>query len=206
MCFHDRILQDDLRGCIQTGIDHSDGSGKNRHDTFAEPDKDRKKPMKMDLLDKQAFQGRVEWIGIARESRGEIHSLNTAVLVAGQGIQDEHHFGRRPLRQVTLIQHEHIAVVAALLGRETLPPELLRRNIVVSGINLASLIGRKFVIGNAVLEGTNDCPPCSRMEENLGTGGYEAMVAHGGITASVIQGSEISLTDQITAQTLNICT
>ena len=156
--------------------------------------------MKHELLNKRTFEGQVEWVGIARERRGAIETMNSVQLVAGQGIQGEHHFGKRPLRQVTLIQSEHIAVVETLLGAERLPPELFRRNIVVSGINLASLIGRKFAIGDVILEGTNDCPPCARMDENLGAGGYEAMVAHGGISASVVIGGSLSLNAKVSAR------
>lgn len=156
--------------------------------------------MKPEFLNTRSFTGRVEWIGIAREKKGVIQVMQSARLVAGQGIEGEHHFGRRPLRQITLIQREHIGVVSTLLGREKLSPELFRRNIVVSGINIAALIGRKFLVGDVILEGTNECPPCARMEENLGVGGYEAMLAHGGITASVVSGGEVSVNDVISAQ------
>ena len=49
-------------------------------------------------------------------------------------------------------------------------PALLRRNVVVSGIPLVALKGRRFRIGEVVLEGTDDCDPCSRMEAALGAG------------------------------------
>jgi MOSC domain-containing protein YiiM len=75
---------------------------------------------------------------------------------------------------------------------------LLRRNIVVSGINLQALKEQQFKIGEAVLFGTGNCPPCSRMEENLGPGGYCAMRGHGGITAYVLQPGKICLGDSVT--------
>jgi MOSC domain-containing protein YiiM len=89
---------------------------------------------------------------------------------------------------VTLVQAEHLQVVAALLGLEALDPTLLRRNLVVSGVNLLALRGRQFRVGDVLLEGTTPCHPCSRMEENLGHGGYAAMRGHGGINARVLRG------------------
>lgn len=97
---------------------------------------------------------------------------------------------------VTLIQSEHIDCVGQWLG-QTIDPALLRRNIVVAGINLLALRDHRFQIGSVVLEGTKSCPPCSRMEENLGEGGYNAMIGHGGINARVIQSGTISIGDPV---------
>lgn len=98
---------------------------------------------------------------------------------------------------MTLIQAEHLAAIAAHLGREAVRPEDLRRNIVVAGINLAALKGRRFRLGEAVLEWAGECHPCSRMEEILGAGGYNAVRGHGGITARVIGGGAVSIDNQI---------
>lgn len=106
-------------------------------------------------------------------------------------------------RQVTLIQAEHLPVVAALAGLETVTPELLRRNVVVSGISLLGLKDRRFRIGEVVLEGTGECHPCSRMEENLGAGGYNAVRGHGGITARVVQGGLMRVGDAVTVLPLD---
>ncbi len=102
-------------------------------------------------------------------------------------------------RQVTLIQAEHLPVIAALAGLDEVTPELLRRNIVVSGVSLLALKDARFQIGEVVLEGTGECHPCSRMEENLGEGGYNAVRGHGGLTARVIVGGVIREGDSVTA-------
>jgi MOSC domain-containing protein YiiM len=117
----------------------------------------------------------------------------------GTGLDGDHHAksGKPSARQVTLIQTEHLPVIAALCGRDDAPPELLRRNIVVSGINLLALKKLQFQIGDVVLEGTGPCAPCSRMEENLGTGGYNATRGHGGITARVLKEGLIRVGDQV---------
>jgi MOSC domain-containing protein YiiM len=101
-------------------------------------------------------------------------------------------------RQVTLIQAEHLPVIAALAGLEGVTPEQLRRNIVVSGLPLLALKDRRFKIGSdsggwVLLEGTGECHPCSRMEEAFGPGGYNAVRGHGGITARVLEGGLIEV-------------
>ncbi len=153
-----------------------------------------------DLLGRSTSQGRIEWIGIALESRGQIQEMQSVQLVAG-GVSGDHHC--RPAghskRQVTLIQAEHLTAVATLLEMPAISPTLLRRNMVVSGINLAALKYQTFQIGTAVLRGTGNCPPCSRMEENLGSGGYSAMLNHGGITAVVESQGIVAIGDSVIA-------
>ena len=100
-------------------------------------------------------------------------------------------------RQVTLIQQEHLKVIAACLNWESVPPWLLRRNIVVSGINLLALKDKAFRIGDAMLEFSGLCHPCSKMEQQLGAGGYNAMRGHGGITARVREAGLARLNDRV---------
>jgi MOSC domain-containing protein YiiM len=100
-------------------------------------------------------------------------------------------------RQVTLIMREHLDATAHAIGQARIDPKLTRRNIVVSGINLLSLKGKVFKIGEAELELTDECHPCSRMEQNLGFGGYNAMRGHGGWCAVVRKGGNIKLGDEI---------
>lgn len=151
------------------------------------------------LVRTKSFCGNVEWIGIADASRAPMQSKESVELVANGGILGEHHFRSesRPHRQVTLVQHEHLPVIAAILGKAEVTPESLRRNIVVSGINLASLKSGPFKIGEAVLEISGDCVPCALMEETVGTGAYAAMTGHGGVTCIVKQGGQVRVNDDV---------
>ena len=76
-------------------------------------------------------------------------------------------------------------------------PEQLRRNLVVEGINLSALRNRRFRLGAALLEWSGECHPCSRMDEELGPGGYNAVRGHGGITARVLEGGTVRLGDAV---------
>lgn len=151
-----------------------------------------------ELLDTLPQIGRVEWIGIRTERRVPIKVLESVRANIEQGLVGDRYAGSSGERQVTLIQYEHLPVISSLLANnETLEPAKLKRNIVVSGINLLALKEKQFVIGGAVLEYTGLCHPCSFMEETLGDGGYNAMRGHGGITARVIVSGLISINDKV---------
>lgn len=139
--------------------------------------------------------GKVEWIGVRPERKQPMHILTIATAVEGKGLQGDRRMQGNPqsARQVTLIQAEHLPVIATLLKKEAIDPAILRRNIVVSGINLSTLRHRQFKIGSAIFEGASSCPPCSRMEQALGAGGFAAMLGHGGLCAKVVSGGDVSI-------------
>jgi MOSC domain-containing protein YiiM len=150
------------------------------------------------LLDTLPQVGRVEWIGV-RPARDEpMIVLDAAQLICGKGLEGDRFSGRAESpRQVTLIQREHLGVIASCLDRSSVEPAMLRRNIVVSGINLLALKDKRFRIGGALLEFTGACHPCSKMERVLGAGGYNAMRGHGGITARVLEAGQVRLADTV---------
>jgi MOSC domain-containing protein YiiM len=151
------------------------------------------------LLDAPIRPGRVVWIGLRPTRRAAVQTVEAATLSPTEGLVGDHYSSRTGgARQVTLIQAEHLAAIAAHLGRDEVTAEQLRRNIVVSGINLAALKGRRFHLGETLLQATGDCHPCSRMEEILGVGGYNAVRGHGGITARVLEGGVTRCGDSVT--------
>lgn len=150
------------------------------------------------LLSDLPQKGKVEWIGLRPERKAEIEVVNSVFAERGKGLTgDRSYHSNSKNRQVTLIQYEHVLALPSLLNLCEVNPVLLRRNIVVSGINLLALKGRQFKIGDAVLETTGECHPCSRMEENLGEGGYNAMRGHGGITAAIVESGNIKVGDSV---------
>lgn len=149
------------------------------------------------LLNTLPQVGKVEWIGLRRIRRKDLEVVGEVEASTESGLIGDRYSGGNGKRQVTLIQQEHLHAVGSMLKQEPIDPNLLRRNIVVSGINLLALKNKQFQIGEAILEMTGLCHPCSRMEENLGEGGYNAMRGHGGITARVIKSGTIRRDDSI---------
>lgn len=142
--------------------------------------------------------GKLSWIGLRPERKLPLENVSQVEVTKEKGLVGDHFSSTySKKRQVTLIQLEHLKGVAAMLDRVEIDPRLTRRNLVVEGINLFALRNQKFKIGEVEFEGTGYCHPCSRMEENLGPGGYNAMRGHGGITAKVISGGVIKLGDAV---------
>lgn len=152
-----------------------------------------------DLFNTLPQIGRLDWIGIRPERRAPIHVVENVNAIAGKGLLGDRYKSANGKRQVTLIQGEHLYAIASILGRDTIDPALLRRNLVVTGINLLALKDRQFQIGSTLLEYTGLCHPCSAMETTFGEGGYNAVRGHGGITARIIQSGSMSLGDSVTA-------
>ena len=147
------------------------------------------------LMSHFANVGRVEWIGVRPGKKADMISVPSVMIDPAYGLRGDHYAGRSGKRQVTLLQAEHLSAVASMLGIERVMPGQLRRNIVVGGLNLLALKNKSFQLGEAILEYTGACQPCSRMETTLGFGGYNAMRGHGGITARVLHAGMVNVGD-----------
>jgi MOSC domain-containing protein YiiM len=142
--------------------------------------------------------------------REPVLSVQSAHALAGRGLEgDRSALPGKPegdKRQVTLIQAEHLPVIAALAGMAEVRPSDLRRNLVVSGLNLlaakALFNDQPMVlrIGPVVLEVSGPCEPCSRMDEVLGPGGYNVLRGHGGLTARVLTGGYLRSGDAVVCE------
>ncbi|GAB2504592.1 MOSC domain-containing protein [Arenimonas alkanexedens] len=141
--------------------------------------------------------GQVQWIGLRPARDVAMVPVPRVEVVAGKGLVGDRYKSGSGKRGITLIQAEHLPVVAALCDLAELQPATLRRNVVVSGLPVVALKGRRFRIGSAVFEGTADCDPCSRMEAALGPGGYNAMRQHGGLCARVLSSGSFGLGDAV---------
>lgn len=158
---------------------------------------DRASPLSK-LLNAPMRAGIITWIGLRPVRREPLVTVTSAGLDPLIGLIGDHYKNpRKGTRHLTLIGQEDLNAIASYLGLETVPPEALRRNVVTTGVNLPALKGKRFKLGNAVLEMTGECHPCSRMEETFGPGGYNAVRGHGGITARVLEGGDITLGDRL---------
>ncbi len=146
------------------------------------------------LTSRYAQPGRVEWIGLRSKRLADIEPVDQAALTLA-GLEGDH--SRQGKRAVTLIQAEHLPVIAALAALDAVAPDTLRRNLVISGLNLNGFRNKQLRIGAALVEITGVCAPCSRMEAALGPGGYTAMRGHGGWCAQVVHPGLVQIGDPV---------
>lgn len=154
--------------------------------------------------------GRVQAV-LLRPARGApMLAVDTAQALQDRGLEGDRSAAALPTRagghkrQVTLLQAEHLPVIAAWLGRDALDARLLRRNLVIAGLNLVAartlFADQPLVIAigaQVVLMATGPCDPCSKMEAALGAGAYNALRGHGGLTARVLASGTIQVGDAV---------
>ena len=148
--------------------------------------------------------GVLQHIHICPEKSSPMQALERAMVIADRGIDGDRYALETgtysgipgPDRQVTLIEAEMLARVAEDDG---LPIEMAehRRNLTVSGVPLMHLVGRRFAVGEVVLEGVRINQPCKYLNLMLKRDVYMALWNRSGLNARVIEGGEIGLGDVV---------
>ena len=143
--------------------------------------------------------GVVTEIWLTGTAAAPMRRVPAGLLVAGAGLDGDRYalgggtWARYPdlEKQLTLIDADAVAAVAAEVGVELSPGDT-RRNLVTVGTELPALVGRWFAVGDALLFGMKRCPPCAHLERLTGAKLVKAMLHRGGINAAVFGGAEIA--------------
>ena len=113
--------------------------------------------------------------------------------LAGQGLATDRHFkpdGAKPGQALTLIEAEVLAEVG-LTGAQS------RRQVVVRGVRLNDLVGRRFRVGNIECLGVALCEPCRHLEAMTRPGIVKDLVHRGGLNADILTDGQITVGDPI---------
>ena len=114
--------------------------------------------------------------------------LDEASLVAGKGIEGDRFFGWKEdyKGQITFFSHEVYKDLCASLNVTDTPPSVFRRNVIVSGIDLNSLIGQEFILQGIRFRGICECSPCHWMDQAFHPGAESALKGRGGLRARIL--------------------
>lgn len=115
--------------------------------------------------------------------------------VAGRGIRDDRFFDYREnyKGQITFFSAEVFAEMSRHFGIADKSPGVLRRNVIVSGVELKELIGADFELQGVQFRGTADCAPCSWMETAFAAGAEQFLAGRGGLRARILTDGIISV-------------
>ena len=149
------------------------------------------------------MEGVVEEIYITERGSAPMQRVAEVKAIEGGGLEgDRYHLGTGywtgyDLCPVTMIASEDIAAIAAETDLSITNGEH-RRNIITSGISLLDLAGRRFRVGDAVLEYEKPRPPCRYIQSITQPGMTKAIGRNrGGICVRVIEGGLIKEGDPI---------
>lgn len=149
------------------------------------------------------WQGWLRHIHVAEKGRAPMESRDAVRLIPGKGIEGDRyatgrgHYSEFPdIREVTLIESETLAALLRDHGITLLPHEH-RRNLTTEGVPLNHLVGRRFRVGEAVLEGGRLNTPCKYLDLVTGKTVCDLLIHRSGLNARIITGGTISPGDQI---------
>jgi hypothetical protein len=149
--------------------------------------------------------GTVELIALAAEAEGPMRAVSAAQVVEKRGLLGDRYERKAGTfsnpkgggYDLTLVEAEALEELSAK-GVELSPLEA-RRNIVVRGIGLDDLIGRRFRVGEVECYGQRRCEPCSHFERLTRPGVLRGLVHRGGLRTDVLSGGTIRTGDDVEA-------
>ena len=150
------------------------------------------------------FEGQLLNIHIAEAAGIAMQELLEATLIEGVGIEgDRYASGRgyysdRPdIREVTLIDEETLIALQRDHGIELLPGEH-RRNLTTRNVPLNHLVGRRFKVGDTLLEGGRLNVPCKYLQTLLNKKVFVPLLNRSGLNCRIIKGGKIFAGDLVT--------
>jgi MOSC domain-containing protein YiiM len=133
----------------------------------------------------------VEEINIGTsETLGPVTEVNA---VAGCGLEGDRHYragGQRPGGAITLVEAESVEDVG-LTGAQS------RRQIVVRGVRLNDLVGKRFSVGEVECLGVELCEPCAHLESLTRPGIIKELTHRAGLNADIVSGGVIRVGDAV---------
>ena len=166
----------------------------------------------MDSITTESHRAATSWQGVVRSLHKTpraflpMRSFPELQLIAGRGIEGDRYligqetgfYSHKPEegRQITLFELETLEALRRDHGIELLPEEH-RRNVTVEGVPLNHLVGRRFRLGEAIVEATRLSTPCRHIEEILGKAVFDPLINRSGLNCKIIAGGALRVGDLV---------
>ena len=166
----------------------------------------------MDSVTTESHRVATSWQGVVRSLHKTpraflpMRSFPELQLIAGRGIEGDRYligqeagfYSHKPEegRQVTLFEMETLEALRRDHGIELLPEEH-RRNVTVEGVPLNHLVGRRFRLGETIVEATRLSTPCRHIEEILGKAVFDPLINRSGLNCKIIAGGALRVGDLV---------
>jgi MOSC domain-containing protein YiiM len=135
------------------------------------------------------------YVGRDPEGAGEqtMQTLDEVDCVAGKGLIGDRYFDHKAdyIGQATFFSADVFEAACSHVGNESCVPWAMRRNIMVSGIDLNGLIGREFEIDGVRFLGTEECAPCRWMDRSIGEGARSFLKGRGGLRVKILSSGKL---------------
>ncbi len=158
------------------------------------------KPILQSVRERESWQGTLRGIFIAAAVGAAIEERQEVEAIAGRGlVGDRHHSAATPsMAGITLFSWEDVQAVNDEYNIPITPNET-RRNLLVTGVPLNTLVGKRFRVGEVVIRGVELCEPCDGLAQGSGYGKplISAMLHRGGLRGEIIQGGIIRAGDAV---------
>jgi MOSC domain-containing protein YiiM len=137
------------------------------------------------------FKGRH---GLSRKDHGVV-SLERVECVAGKGLVGDRYYEHPNGHdgQVTFFNAEVVRAAREHFELPEFSPSVFRRNVIVEGVDLNSLVGREFILGEVTFFGTEKCTPCYWMDQALVPGTEHLLQDRGGLRAAILTSGTLRL-------------
>ena len=136
----------------------------------------------------QGYHGRDPGV----EPTQDVHEVEC---VKGAGLKGDRFFNHKPdfKGQITFFSREVYETLCNEFAVLDKGLDVFRRNIIVSGIDLNTLIDQEFEVQGIRFFGTEEAAPCYWMDQAFCVGAHEALKGYGGLRARILSSGTLKV-------------
>ena len=121
--------------------------------------------------------------------------VKTIMCRAGHGVEGDRFFDYKEnyAGQITFFSWDIYQAAKEKFAVPALSAGAFRRNVVIEGIDITTLIGKRFSLGGVEFEGTVESKPCYWMEQAVAPGTEVWLRGNGGLRAKIVSDGALNV-------------